>query len=76
MGQDLSTLQRDRMVTLNDNMQCCEQVFDRWIKGGGSPPDFPLTWKGVYDLLNAVEYGEEAKHLRKALATKYDIEIN
>ena len=55
LGLSSSDLDYFRTKAMLDNLICCEWVFDRWINNGGHPPKYPLSWKGVYDVLCAIE---------------------
>ena len=44
---------------------CCEKVLSHWLDH--PPPHYPVTWKGLYTLLNDSELSEAANELRVAV---------
>ena len=68
LGQKLTDLDGYQKMEGNDNNGCCGRVFDHWINDGGHV-DYPVTWKGVEDLLIDIEHAGAAVELRKALVT-------
>lgn len=53
-----------------DNEQCLKDVFTDWIHQNGHPPEYPLTWVGVFQLLQDVGMTTAAEDLKKALESK------
>ena len=67
LGQSVNDLDNyDRRAMLNSNT-CCEWVFNSWIQNGGS---YPVTWKGVYDVLCAIDHRGTAENMKSTLAAK------
>ena len=48
-----------------DSNGCCEAVFSHWLDH--PPPDYPVTWDGLYELLDDCELGEIAIELKRAV---------
>ena len=55
--------------TSNDPKRCCDNVMAHWLQ---NPPDeYPLTWRGLIDLLEDVDkFGALVQELKTALAHK------
>ena len=51
---------------LNNSARCWCKVMHHWLTGGDTP-DYPATWDGLYEMLEDVEYSEEARQLREAV---------
>lgn len=51
-----------------DNIQCCERVFDHWINNDGYPPNYPLNWMSVYNVLCAVGHRKIADEMKEKLS--------
>lgn len=49
-----------------DADDCWDEVIRCWFDRGSE--DYPLSWEGLYELLNDVEYAEVARELKKAVA--------
>lgn len=49
-----------------DSKRCWVKVMDHWLAGKAN--DYPVTWNGLYNLLEDAEYTEAAKELKEALA--------
>jgi hypothetical protein len=68
LGQSTNALDNyDRQAMLN-NDTCCEWVFNHWCDNGGG--SYPVTWKGVYDVLCAINHRMAADDMKSALACK------
>ena len=52
-----------------DYEQCCLRVFDHWIISQGELTDYPVTWSGLHELLEDMEYSVLAESMKKALKT-------
>ena len=48
--------------------QCCLRVFDHWIINNGTT-DYPITWSGLYELLDDTGHRALAKQMKTALQT-------
>jgi hypothetical protein len=46
-----------------DNNTCCERVFSEWIDNDGTEL-YPVTWKGVYDVLCAIGHRGIANRMK------------
>lgn len=57
-----------RTKSILENATCCTLVFDHWIKNGGHPPHYPLSWEGVYDVLCAINHRGTADNMKECLA--------
>ena len=66
LGQKIADLDRYQKIEGNDNKGCCIRVFNHWIDSGGHV-DYPVTWKGLEDLLHDIEHGGAAEKLKNAL---------
>lgn len=70
MGQstnDLDGYDRRSMLANDTN---CERVFDHWVNNDGHPPNYPLSWKGVYDVLSAVDHRGTANNMKEELNSR------
>ena len=67
LGQDMAELERYKTIEFNDSEKCCRRVFDSWIKEDGCPPRYPLTWRGVWSLLDHINHRHAANNLTDAL---------
>ena len=51
----------------NDNTVRCREVFTTWIARNGCPPDYPLTYEGLFQLLESVpELNKATQEFRRA----------
>ena len=62
--QNMLTAWREEF--LNNSARCWLKVMDYWLTGEDIS-DYPVTWDGLYELLEDVEYYEEAKKLKEAV---------
>ena len=69
LGQTLTMLDNYKTKEMNDNTECCQRVFDHWIRNSGHGTRYPLTWEGLHELLMDAEYASEANNLKMALAS-------
>ena len=67
VGIDPAMLDHYRLITVLDNNKCIERVFQHWIDSGGSP-HYPVTWRGVYDVLNDIDCNAIAEDIAKRLS--------
>lgn len=54
---------------------CIRQVFVKWLDNGPQLPNYshyPLTWRGLYNLLLASEHSEAANELIVALSSQFN----
>ena len=70
----MSVLDNYERKEMLDNITCCTRVFDQWIKNDGTSK-YPLSWKGVYDALCAIEHCGTANDMKSSLASKYELSI-
>ena len=66
-GIHYSVLDNYASKELNDNIACCTQVFDAWIKCGGTG-EYPASWEGLYKLLCDIEHRGTANEMKDDLA--------
>ena len=45
-----------------DNITCCTQVFDAWIKCGGTGT-YPASWDGLYQILCDIDHRGTANEM-------------
>ena len=55
---------------MDDNERRFAFVFSKWIADNGHPPEYPLSWDGVCELLSDLDKEEVAEELRQALKGK------
>lgn len=48
-----------------DAKECCEAVFSHWLDN--PPPEYPVTWEGLYELLDDSELSGVISELKHAL---------
>ena len=54
---------------------CIRQVFVKWLDNASQLPNYslyPLTWRGLYNLLSDSEHGEAASELKVALSSQFN----
>lgn len=68
LGQQVAALDNYRRMT-DDNVKRCLRVFSDWINRHGHPPDYPLTWDGLGELLSDIEHETAAIRLKEVLKT-------
>ena len=49
-----------------DANMCWARVMEEWLNGSRET-DYPVTWEGLYSLLNDAEYSKVAVELRRAV---------
>lgn len=54
---------------LGNSARCWNKVMGYWLDGGGTS-DYPITWEGLYELLDDVEYSEITKDLKKIVTAR------
>ena len=66
---DLTTNTLDGIGTQNahDPTECWTVVMGKWLAGQGAE-DYPVTWKGLCDLLKDIEASLYATELMKAIS--------
>ena len=69
-NQSTEKLDNYREMMLNDQIKCCECVFDEWIKNNTSP--YRVTWEGLYELLMDVDLAEVQRELRETIERAYE----
>ena len=47
--------------------KCWNRVMDHWLTGGGTS-DYPVTWEGLFTLLDDVGFSKVAEDLKIAVA--------
>ena len=70
LGLDTGKMDNFTKQALFDNVQCCERVFDHWINNDGFPPNYPLSWMTVYDVLCAIDRRKIADEMKEKLINK------
>ena len=48
--------------------QCCNDVIIKWLEDGS--PHYPLTWEGVFELLDDLDETEFISELQNALLSQ------
>ena len=70
IGQSLGLLpsQLDGISTEHrDNaIECCRAVLGKWLEN--PPPDYPVTWDGLLELLEDCQLAQVAVKLKSALS--------
>ena len=68
LGLNMAQLDNFRRISFNDSFSVCNHIFQHWIDQNGHP-NYPLSWKGLYDLLVAIGHrGTADKMMSKILA--------
>ena len=52
---------------LMDAERCWEDVMQFWLDGGSTNEDYPVSWEGLYELLENAKCSEVAKQLKDAV---------
>ena len=68
LGQSMGDLDNYERKEMFDKIKCCMRVFDSWINSGGTSV-YPLSWKGVYDVLCDIDDQGTAEDMKSAVAT-------
>ncbi len=68
LGLSENLLQAMEVQYLGDASKCWTAVMDKWLSGEGVDKYYPVTWKGLYSLLNYVGFEEVTKSLKKAVS--------
>ena len=55
----------------DDNEQRLTLIFTQWIDNDGHPPQYPLSWDGVCELLYDLDRDKAAEELKQALQRQY-----
>ncbi len=50
-----------------DANMCWARVMEYWLNGSSEGSDYPVTWEGLYLLLNDAEFSEVAEELKMAV---------
>ena len=69
VGLSMSQSDGIKKEYLLDTEQCCCRVFDHWIMSNGEFTDYPITWSGLYELLDDTGHRALAEQLKTALQT-------
>ena len=70
VGLDEPDLTRFKKLEQSDIYECCVRVFRHWIDNDGYSPKYPLSWKGLHDLLYDIDHEALANDLKLTLASK------
>ena len=64
---DLPFSKLDNMSKMyqRDSEECCRAVLSHWLDN--PPPNYPITWKGLIDLLEDSQLGQVVSDLRNVL---------
>ena len=66
LGLPAAELENIKQKT-DDNVRRFTLVFTQWIDNDGHPPQYPLSWDGVCELLYDLERDSAAEELKQAL---------
>ena len=66
LGLNTAELENIEQKT-NDNERRFALIFARWIDNDGHPPQYPLSWDGVCELLYDLDRDNAAEELKQAL---------
>ena len=69
LGLDQAEINNFYKKAHEDNVECCIQIFSKWIENDGCRSKFPKTWRGLRALLDVIEKQSVETELLKALAT-------
>ena len=69
VGLSMSQMDGIQKQSLLETEQCCLRVFDHWIISNGEFTDYPITWSGLYELLEDISHRALAEQMRTALQT-------
>lgn len=67
LGHNSDSLINIKQKTV-DNEERFQDVLSQWIDNDGYPPKYPLTWKGIFELLYDLGRGKIAEELKQALS--------
>ena len=67
LGIPVSMLDVFREKTLNNPIECCQQVISYWLESDRTLR-YPKKWDGVYELLTDIKCSQIAENLREAVA--------
>ena len=62
LGLPFSKLESIAAEHQNRPKECCRTVLGQWL--GNPPPDYPITWHGLLELLEDSQLGQIVAELR------------
>ena len=68
LGMRGPTLSAFSMKNRENPEQCCNDVIIKWLEDGS--PHYPLTWEGVFELLDDLDETEFISELQNALLSQ------
>ena len=68
LGIQQPTLDAWWVQTSNDPKRCCDKLLAHWLQN--PPEEYPLTWRGLIDLLEDANFGALVQEFKKALVNK------
>ena len=70
VGISLSQVESYRQQSFMNTTHTCNFILDEWISKNGHPPMYPLTWKGLYNILCKMNFKKVAEKLKSELSIK------
>ena len=70
VGIGLPQVESYRQQSFMNTTHTCYLILDKWISKNGHPPQYPLTWKGLYNILCDMQYNKVAEKLKVELSTR------
>lgn len=70
VGLSLDKIEGFRQRSFLDNTATCNFILNAWVSKGGHPPNYPLSWQGLYDLLKDIGHKKAGGDMRRDLACK------
>ena len=69
LGLSVGQMDGIQQQSFMDTEQCCMRIFDGWIISNGESTDYPITWSGLYELLEDIGHDAIAEVMKSALET-------
>ena len=69
LGLSVNQMDGIQQQSFLDPEQCCYRVFDHWIINNGEFTDYPITWRGLHELLRDIDNNALAERMKAALQT-------
>ena len=70
LGLNMATIDSYKQQSFMNLGQTSGRILNDWIERNGHPPNYPLTWKGLYDVLCDIGHRNAAETMRSDLRQK------
>jgi hypothetical protein len=66
IGLSVSTLRSIATDHRDKSLECCRAVLSHWLEN--PPTDYPITWRGLIELLRDCKLGQVVSELQSVLS--------